>query len=224
MTAGTQTFVAEDGHRFSAYCAGDPNAERAVVLVQEIFGITTHMEEVTQRFADIGFYAVAPALFDRIEPGIVLGYDESKRAHEVRKNVPDTTALRDVIAAGEALKTPHKAVVGYCWGGTLAWLAATRSDVFEVAVGWYGSGIAKTRTEVPRVPVELHFGGADHAIPLSDVELIRAAQPGVGIFIYPGAGHCFGCHDRPEVYDPAATALAHSRTVDFLKANMSSKR
>jgi carboxymethylenebutenolidase len=220
VTAGTANLVAGDGHRFTAYCAGDPNASRAVVLVQEIFGITPHMRHVTDRFAELGFYAVAPALFDRVEPGIVLGYEDSKRAHAVRKQVPDEIALRDVVAAGESLAAAHKAIVGYCWGGTLAWLAATRSEAFDVAVGWYGSGIAATRTEQPRVPVQLHFGGADHAIPLTDVELIRAAQPGVEIFVYPGAKHCFGCHDRADVYDPEATALAQQRTVAFLEQHM----
>ncbi|HXP93219.1 MAG TPA: dienelactone hydrolase family protein [Candidatus Binatia bacterium] len=217
--AKLRTLTAMDGHRFTAYSAGDPKAQRGLVLLQEIFGLTAHMREVAEGFADAGYYAIAPALFDRVEPGIELAYAETKRGMQVREQISDEASLLDVLAAGQALGTPYRGVLGYCWGGTLAWWSATRQSLFDVAVAWYGSGIAKTRNEVPKIPVQLHFGGNDRAIPLDDVEAIRSARPEVEIYIYPGAGHCFGCHDRPEVYHAEATGLAQKRTLDFLNAH-----
>lgn len=222
--AKLRTLTAKDGHRLGAYCVGHANAQRGVVLLQEIFGLTAHMREVAERFAEAGYYAIVPALFDRVEPGLELAYAETNRGMQVRAQILDENSLLDVQAAGEALGTPYRGVVGYCWGGTLAWSSATRQNLFDVAVAWYGSGIAKTRDERPKIPVQLHFGGDDHAIPLDDVEAIRAARPEVEIYIYAQAGHCFGCHDRPEVYNAAATALAQQRTLDFLAAHLRGER
>ena len=106
--------------------------------------------------------------------------------------------------------------MGYCWGGTVAWWGATRSKSFEAAVGWYGGGIAATREETTACSVQLHFGAEDHGIPLSDVEAIRASQPGVEIYIYPGAGHGFGCDERAQLRQGSIRTGTHGRTLDFL--------
>jgi carboxymethylenebutenolidase len=109
--------------------------------------------------------------------------------------------------------------VGYCWGGTVAWWGATRTTHFRAAACWYGGGIAATRTATPHCPVQMHFGEKDASIPIADVEAIRAAQPGVEIFVYPGAGHGFGCDDRASFSKPDAD-LAQSRTLAFFAKHL----
>jgi carboxymethylenebutenolidase len=104
-------------------------------------------------------------------------------------------------------------------GGTVSWWGACRSDLFKVAVGWYGGGIAKARDEQPKCPVQLHFGETDASIPMTDVELIRAAHPEVEVFVYAGAGHGFGCDERP-TWDAKAYALARERSLAFLGAQL----
>ena len=180
-----------------------------------------HMRSVCDQFADAGYAVIAPALFDRTERGVELGYGEAdrKRGIALRSEVPNEGAMADVAAAAAALGAPALGIVGYCWGGTIAWWGATRSKRFEAAVGWYGGGIAATREEPPHCAVQLHFGAEDHGIPLADVEAIRASQPGVEIYVYQGAGHGFGCDER-ESYDADATAHAQSRTLDFLSRHL----
>ena len=186
--------TAADGHGFSAYRDGTDGP--GLVVVQEIFGVNSHIRSVVERFAGQGFATVAPALFDRLEPGIEIGYTaedvDAGRAYKAR--VSDEEALHDIAAAvallaGEGRKV---GVVGYCWGGALTWRAATGLDGVSAAVGYYGGGIVNTADATPRCPVMLHFGEQDHGIPMSDVEKIIASQPDVPIHTY-AAGHGFSC-------------------------------
>ena len=186
----TIELTAADGHVVSAYQAGPKGAARSLVVVQEIFGVNGHMRSVCDAFAAEGYAVIAPALFDRIRPGIELGYgpEDVAKGRDLRGEIADALVMLDVEAAAAALGGGPTGIVGYCWGGTVAWWGSTRSGRFRAAVGWYGGGIAGTRTEVPRCPVQLHFGEKDGGIPLSDVALIREAQPGVEVFVYPGGG------------------------------------
>ena len=212
---------AADGHRLSAYRAGPEQAGRALVVIQEIFGVNHHMREVCDNFAAQGYTVIAPALFDRVQKGTELGYrpDDVAKGRELRANVPEAGTMADVEAAAQALGGATLGIVGYCWGGTIAWWGATRSRSFKAAVGWYGGGIAGTRTEQPNCPVQLHFGEKDGGIPLADVDAIRAAQPGVEVFVYEGAGHGFGCTER-DSFKRDARDLAQERTLAFFRQRM----
>ena len=214
--------TAGDGHRLSAWRAGPSDAKQALVVIQEIFGVNAHMRRLSDHLGSLGWAVVTPALFDRAERDVELGYEapDRERGMALRKKVSDTAVMLDVEAAAAALPgEAARGIIGYCWGGTIAWWGATRSSSFRAAVGYYGGGIAGTREEAPRCPVQLHFGEKDAGIPLSDVELVRGAQPGVEVHVYPGAGHGFACEDRSS-YDPAATALAEERALAFLAAHL----
>lgn len=218
----TVRITASDGHHLSAYAAGPTEATHGLVVVQEIFGVNRHMRHVCDAFGAEGYRVVAPALFDRVHPGTELGYgpEDVARGRELRTQVPEMGTLADIEAAsewlGDGTAVGRLGIVGYCWGGTVAWWGATRtSGRFAAAVGWYGGGIAAVRNEAPHCPVQLHFGETDASIPMADVEAIRAAQPSVEVFTYPSAGHGFGCDERGS-YDPDAAALAQRRTLEFL--------
>ncbi len=127
--------------------------------------------------------------------------------------------MADIEAAAASLGDRPLGIVGFCWGGTIAWWGATRTDLFRAACGWYGGGIAATRAEQPRCPVQLHFGDQDASIPPADIAAIRAAQPGVEIHVYVGAGHGFGCDERGS-FSPKDAAQAQDRTLAFLAAHL----
>ena len=215
------TLTASDGHTLAAWQDGPEHAAVGLVVIQEIFGVNGHMRTVCARFAEAGYRVVAPALFDRAERGVELGYgpEDVARGRALRGLVADDSTLADVRAAADALGQRRLGIVGYCWGGTVAWWGATRVAGLQAAVGWYGGGIAATRTEAPHCPVQLHFGEKDTGIPLTDVELIRAAQPSVEVFVYPGAQHGFGCDDRAS-FSPADAKLAHHRTLAFFAEHL----
>jgi len=214
--------TAADGHRLGAYRAGPSDARRGLVVIQEIFGVNHHMRRVCDDFAAAGYAVVAPALFDRVQRDVELGYapDDVARGRDLRAAVPAEGPMLDVEAAAAALPAGiARGIVGYCWGGTVAWWGATRSRSFRAAVGWYGGGIAATKDEVPGCPVQLHFGELDASIPLADVEAVRAARPEVEVFVYPGAGHGFGCEERGS-YKPGDAEVAQRRTLAFLGAHL----
>jgi carboxymethylenebutenolidase len=176
---------------------------------------------VADRYAAAGYLAIAPALFDRVEPGVELGYGEADRprAMEIRGKTKLEETLADIEAAvALAAAGGSVGVVGYCWGGTLAWAAATRLSDISAAVGYYGGGIANMVNEEPRVPVMLHFGERDKHIPLSDVEKIKAAHPEIPVFIYP-ADHGFNCDER-DSYDEKSAKEAQARTFAFFADNL----
>jgi carboxymethylenebutenolidase len=209
--------TAADGHRLAAWRDGPRRATRALVVVQEIFGVNNHMRNICARFAREGYAVIAPALFDRTQRGVELTYtpDDVARGRALRGEVPADGTLADIEAAAAALPAgAARGIVGYCWGGTVAWWGATRSRSFRAANGWYGGGVAAAKDEQPNCPVQLHFGEKDASIPMGDVDAIRAAQPAVEIFVYPGAQHGFGCDERGSYSRPDAE-LAWARTLDF---------
>jgi carboxymethylenebutenolidase len=214
------TLTALDGHKLGAYVArpaGDPIA--GLVVVQEIFGVNAHIRSVADGYAKDGFLTIAPALFDRIQPGIELKYegeDMKTGMSLAQKLVPDLS-LSDIGAAIEfACSSTGKKVgiIGYCYGGTMAWLAATRLHP-EAAVGYYGGHIAHYADETPTAPVMLHFGKQDAHIPAEGVEKVHAAHPEVEIYWY-DAGHGFNCDARAS-YNAEAAKLARERSLEFLK-------
>jgi carboxymethylenebutenolidase len=213
--------TAADGHEFSAFQAGDANAPRALVVVQEIFGVNRHMRAVSERLAGFGYQVLAPALFDRVERGVELGYgpEDRQKGIALRAQIPEAAALADLIATAEAFGNKPVGIIGYCWGGSLAWLGAIKTHHFKAAIGWYGATIAAQRHAVPNCPVQLHFGECDSGIPLTDVESIKTAHPAMDVFIYPGAQHGFGCEERPS-YNARDCELAELRSLAFLAEHL----
>ena len=213
---------AADGHNFSMYRADPAEEPRgAVVIVQEIFGVNGHIRVVCDDYAAQGYVAVAPALFDRVERGVELGYqaDDIAAGRAIREKVSLDQALADVEAAAKEVAGVGKiGVVGYCWGGTVAWVAATRSRTFAAAVSYYGGGVPDLTDEQPNCPVQLHFGEQDQAIPLAGVDRLKAAHPELPVYLYP-AGHGFNCDQRAS-YHAESARLARERTLAFLREHV----
>ncbi len=215
---------ASDGHRLDAYEAVPADAARGgVVIVQEIFGLNHHIRSIVDQYAAEGYAAVAPAIFDRARRGAELGYtpEGTQEGRALRTRIGWDAPLLDIEAAARSIAARTgraPAVIGYCWGGSLAWLAACRSPEVTCAVAYYGGQIAQLLSERPRVPVLLHFGGRDALIPPADVAAIRGAHPEAEVFVYP-AGHGFNCADRPD-HDPVSAAAALTRTLAFLQRHL----
>ena len=217
------TLKTSDGVEIGAYVAR-PEGEQVAGLVfaQEIFGVNQHIRSVADGYARDGFLAVAPALFDRIERGVELGYEgaDMLRAMGFIPKLDMDKSLMDVAAAMEFAgnATGKKVgVIGYCYGGTLAWLAAARLHP-AVAVGYYGGRTANYAEERLSAPVMLHFGKLDAHIPAEEVERIQAAHPEVKIYWY-DAGHGFNCDARGS-YNKEAAHLARKRSLSFLKEHL----
>ena len=217
---------AADGFELDAYVArpaGTPVA--GLVVVQEAFGVNRHIREVTDEWATDGFLAVAPALFDRVERGVELGYgpeDLQKGMAIIQKGTPDERVMDVAAALDYARKETGKkaGIIGYCLGGSMAWLAATRLNP-DAAVGYYGSQIPRYAGEELHAPVMLHFGAEDTHIPKSEIDAkVAAAHPEVPIYWYAGAGHGFNTTDRAS-YNPEAAKLARERSLEFLRKNLS---
>jgi carboxymethylenebutenolidase len=213
--------TAADGFKFSAYVAGPLDATKGVVVVQEIFGVNHHIRDMADRFAALGYAVVAPALFDRTQTGVELGYtaDDVSKGREFRMKLSDAQVMLDVEAAANHLAGKTLGIVGYCFGGTVAWWGATRTTKFAASSCWYGGGIPGTKNEVASCPVQMHFGEKDASIPMSDVDAVRAAQPKVDVYVYMGAQHGFGCDERGSFSAPDY-ALAQQRTVEFFAAKL----
>ncbi|WP_298283690.1 dienelactone hydrolase family protein [Acidocella sp.] len=213
--------TAADGHSFDAFEAGDINAPRALVVVQEIFGVNAHIRAVSERLAGFGYRVLAPALFDRVQRGVELGYDAPgiEQGRAIRDGVTEAQALQDIEATAAAFGGRPVGIIGYCWGGTLAWAAACKTDKFWAASAWYGAGIAAQKDLTPTCPAQLHFGEIDHSIPLTDIEAIRAAQPGLDVFVYEGAQHGFGCEARAS-YSRKDWELAELRSLTLFAEHL----
>ncbi len=214
----TIQITASDGFTASAYLAkptGTPLG--CVVVIQEIFGVNKHIREVCDGYAEDGYTALAPAIFDRAEPGVELGYegeDMTKGVDFARNKLKMPEALLDVQAAIDYLKASGPvAMVGYCFGGLVCWLAAAQLADVRCVSGYYGGGIAGMNDLQPKVPTMLHFGDQDAHIPLTDVEKIKAAHPDVTVHIY-AADHGFNCDHRAS-YNAEAASLAKARTLEF---------
>ena len=217
----TVTLKAADGFSLSAYTAGSASAKAGLVVVQEIFGVNHHMRDMTDRFAAAGYLAISPALFDRVERGIELGYtpDDIAKGRDYRMKLSDAQVIQDIEAAAAYLGAKKLGIVGYCFGGTVAWWGATRTTKFAASSCWYGGGIAGTKDEHPHCPVQMHFGEKDASIPMSDVEAVRMAQPKAESYVYMGAGHGFGCDERGSFSQPDYE-LAQQRTLDLFARHL----
>ena len=215
---------AKDGHELDAYVVqpGVP-AKGGLVIVQEIHGVNAHIRAVADRYADDGFVVVAPALFDRIERGVELrgSGEDMERAMDLLKSFDIEKGVDDVAAAVQCERcfgnVKKIGVVGYCLGGTLAWLSAARLPI-HAAVGYYGGRIAQYLGERPKVPVILHFGEQDQHIPQSEIDAIAKAYPEVPIYAYP-AGHGFS-RDGTAGYSASCAMRARARTLEFLREHL----
>lgn len=212
---GQRQLRAEDGHTFGVYEALPREEPKGgVVVIQEIFGVNAHIREVADGYASDGYAALAPALFDRVERTVELGYDAvgMDRGRKLAfSGLSREDALRDLQATvEEAGKYGQVGVVGYCFGGLMAWLAACRLEGIACVSAYYGGGIAAESDATPKCPVVMHFGELDAHIPMTDVERIRRAQPAVPVHTYP-ADHGFNC-DHRQSFHAASAAKARERT------------
>ncbi len=199
--------------------AGAPRG--GIVVIQEIFGVNAHIREVTERFAAEGFLAIAPAIFDHVEKGFDVGYDPDSRARgmAVVAKVDLEQVLRDAAAAIAVAREGGKVgIVGYCFGGAVAWAAAARLPGLSAAVGYYGGRILAMKDLAPKIPTMLHFGEKDTHIPVAGVKEVAAAHPDVPVHLYP-ADHGFNC-DHRATYDAPSAARAWARTLAFFGAHL----
>lgn len=211
-----------DDHSLGAYRA-DPagKPKGALVVAQEIFGVNSHIRNVCDRLAAEGYVAVAPALFDRFVRDFQSGYspDEVAHARTYLGKIDWPKMLLDIQAGIDEVKPVGPVgVIGFCLGGSAAFLSATRLTGLKAAVAFYGGQIVKFADEKPKCPVQMHFGETDASIPMSDVEIVKQKRPDCEIYTYP-AGHGFYCDERASFHDPSAT-LAWQRTVAFLDKHM----
>jgi carboxymethylenebutenolidase len=214
--------TAADGFRLSAYRADPAGTRRgALVVAQEIFGVNSHIRGICDGYAGDGYVAIAPALFDRYERGVDIGYTppEVARGRELKALAKTDTALLDVAAAqGNVAGAGKVGIIGYCWGGYVAWIAAARLAGFACAVPYYGGGMTDAIAEQPKCPVMAHFGERDSNIPVAGVKALATAHPSSQVFLYP-ADHGFNC-DQRGAFDAPAASLARERTLAFLNQNV----
>ena len=211
---------AADGFELGAYRADPAGTPRGrVVVIQEIFGVNNHIRSVCDRLASAGYIALAPQVFDRVERNFETGYSESEVAH-ARTFIPKldwAKVMMDTEAAIDALKREGSvAVIGFCLGGSVSYLAATKLGGLAAAVCYYGGQIIQHIDKKPRCPVQMHFGALDTHIPMSDVEMMKEKQPQAEIYVYQHAGHGFHCDERGS-YDQPSSRIAWERTLGFLK-------
>lgn len=211
-----------DGHTLAAYVATPDGAPRGgVVVVQEIFGVNSHIRSVADGFAADGYLAIAPAMFDRIERGIDLDYTPPsiKRGRELKTQITTAWMTHDVAAAiAQVARAGKVGVVGYCWGGFVSWMIAHHARGLVCAVDYYGSGTVENGELTPRVPVMGHFSDRDASLPTDKVEALARKHRGVEIYIYPGE-HGFNCDQRGS-YHAESARLARDRTLAFFRRHI----
>ena len=211
---------AADGHELGAYVVepkGQPKG--GIVIVQEIFGVTNHIKRVADRYAAAGYKVIALAMFDRVARDVELAYTEIEKGREYMRQLQWPGTLADIEAALKQVRGAGRvAVVGYCWGGTVAHVAASELDV-DAAVSYYGGGVAKMLDKKPRCPIVYHFGDKDASIPMTDIEKIKQANPSSAVYVYAGAGHGFNCDERAS-YSENDARLAFERSLEFLNSQL----
>jgi carboxymethylenebutenolidase len=212
---------AADGSNLSAYLVKPEGTPRgAVVVIQEIFGVNSHIRRVAEQYAAEGYVAIAPAMFDRLKKGVDLGYDAAgmQAGIDLMMKATNEGALADVNAAINAVAHAGRVgMVGYCWGGRVTYLAGCHTNI-AAGVAYYGGGITQLLPETPRCPMLFHFGERDSHISAADVGKIRHAYPQGTYHLYP-AGHGFNCTDRAD-FDPASARLAFERTIEFFRKHI----
>lgn len=208
------TITATDGHTLSAYFAEPKGKPRGgIVVVQEIFGVTRHIRAVADQYAAAGFVAIAPALFDRIEPNVDVPYTDMQKGFGYMQKLKNDEVLLDLKAGIDKIAGFGKVgSVGYCWGGTMSYLASTRLPL-AAAVVYYGGGVNRYLGDKPLCPVLFHFGERDAHIPASVVAEVRQALPHAPVYVYT-ADHGFNCTDRAS-FEPTSAKLALERTIEF---------
>ena len=215
--------MASDGFELGGYRvdpAGAPKA--AIIVIQEIFGVNHHIRSVCDRLAQAGYVAIAPSIFDRIEPNFTSGYtpDEVANARKFVANPDWAAMLLDTQAAIDAVRSIGPVgIIGFCLGGSVAYVAAARLSGLSAAVGYYGGAVVRFADEKPVAPTQLHFGEKDAGIPVTDVETIKTKRHDVEVFIYPGAQHGFHCDERGS-YDKSSADIAWPRSLDFFAKNL----
>ena len=213
--------LAKDGHIVDLYVA-KPKSEAVatVIVLQEIFGITDHIQAICQQYATHGFLAIAPALFDRIKKNIVLDYSSIEEGRDYKMQLQDEQVLLDIAASAATAENDLKvAVIGFCFGGALSYLASTRLNL-DCAISYYGGGIAeKYINQKPLCPIMYHFGALDPIIPSTDVAAIQSNHPEGVFHIYEDAGHGFNCSDRRDYHSESAK-IAFARSLEFLKMHI----
>jgi carboxymethylenebutenolidase len=217
--------TAKDGHEFGAYEAKPSGKPRGgLVVIQEIFGVNPHIRWVADGYAADGYHVLAPAVFDRAERNVEVGYDKEgvDKGRALRGKITTDQMLLDIAATVEALKGAGKVgIVGYCMGGSMAWMSAARVPGLSAAIGYYGGTVAENLGEQPKCPVMLHFGDKDASIPVADAEKVKAAlaPKGIPVFIYEGAGHAFNRFGNQAWHEPSAK-LARERSLKLLRENV----
>ncbi len=231
LTTGSVTLTASDGVEISAYRAAlRDQAIGAVVVIQEVFGVNDHIRSVADGFAAAGFVALAPAFFNRIGRSDELGYgaEDIDAGLALAYGIAWEDALKDVGAAVRAARSDDAngsgtvGVVGYCWGGTLSWLSATRLTGMELpdaVASYYGSKVPNFANEAPQCPIIMHLGEQDPTMPPEAVATIRAANPAMPTYLYAGADHGFNCNQRAS-YHAEAAKTAFDRTTAFFREKL----
>ena len=219
---------AADGHRLAAYLAVPVSTPRGgLIIVQEIFGVNSHVRAVADGFALDGYLAIAPALFDRVERGVDIGYtpEDIQRGRALKEACSADNAMLDIRGAVKLLQSrlapgARMGIVGYCWGGLLTWRLACTLSGLSAAAPYYGGGMTVGDEPARQLacPVMVHFGNQDHFIPMDTVEAFKKAQPGVQVHVY-DANHGFNC-DQRGAYNEAAATLARQRTLEFFAKNL----
>lgn len=218
-----------DGTTFPAYVAGPaghPKAKGGLVVLQEIFGVNSHIRAVADGYAADGYFVVAPATFHRVQPGVELGYTEADMGtgfgyKTAVEGLPAPGVMADIQAAiDHASQAGKVGIVGYCWGGLLTWRSACALKGLSAAVPYYGGGMTtpEEAARQPGVPVMAHFGNKDHWIPLDTVEAFKKTHPGVIVHVYE-ANHGFNCDQRGS-YNEAAAKLARERSLAFFAQHL----
>ena len=215
--------TADDGHRLSAYRAEPSGKPRgAIVVIQEIFGVNSHIKAVADGYARDGYLVIAPAMFDRAQRNYDTGYSqpEIEAGRKVMQILDWNNTMKDVSAAVAAAKSAGKVgIVGYCWGGTVCWVAAARVSGLACSVPHYGGGMPNFITEKPKCPVMAHFGELDQSPTLEQAKAIVAAHPEIQAHFYAGAGHGFNCDHRGS-YHAESAKLARERTLAFFRQHL----
>lgn len=214
---------AADGHKLAAYRAEPAGKARgAVVVIQEIFGVNKHIKSVADGYAADGYLVIAPSMFDRVKRGYDTGYSqpEIEAGVALMQKLDWKQSMQDAAAALEAAKAAGKVgFVGYCWGGTVAWVAAARLSGLACAVPYYGGGMPGFIGEKPKCPTLCHFGEEDKSPSLEQAKEIARAHPEITAHFYKGAGHGFNCDHRPS-FNAEASKLARQRTLEFFNQHL----
>ena len=214
--------TASDGHKLAAYRADPAGKPRGgIVVIQEIFGVNSHVKSLADGFAADGYLAIAPAMFDRAQRNVDLGYSppDIEKGRDIRAKITTDMAMKDTEAAVKAAAAAGKVgIVGYCWGGFVAWMASAKVPGLACAAPYYGGGILDHAELEPRVPLMGHFGDQDAHIPVDGVRKLAARHPKHQIFIY-AADHGFNCDQRGSYNAPAAKQ-ARERTLGFFRKHV----